>query len=132
MDISELLGTAASIVAVASLAGLGLIRGTVTNLRENLNDSRNENADLRRRLLDRDTELATAHADLDAMERMKTGKEELTRLETKLDHHHDLSMKHITKITEYVTKALELLDRVSSELEDMVDKIIEALRRNKS
>lgn len=131
MDFSELLGTAASIVAIASLAGLGLIRGTVTNLRENLKDQRDENLDLRRRLADRDAEKATLQADLAATQRMKTGRDEIVAIGEKLDMHHQLAMTGQTKILEFVQAALERLDVVSSALSTMVDKIIDALRRNK-
>lgn len=130
MDVSELLGTAATIVAVASLAGVGLIRGTVTNLRENLKDMRDENADLRRRLSERESDLLTAKGDLAAVERIKTGKFELDEINTKLDEHHDITIAMITQITKSIEKALSILDRVSSELSTMVDKIVSALKRS--
>ena len=61
MDLSALLPTALAITALSTAAGLGLMRGTVTNLREQLADCRADNATLRQT---RDE----LHATLDALQ----------------------------------------------------------------
>lgn len=47
MDLPNLLSTALAVVSIATLAGLGLLRGTVTNLREQLRDAREETSAIR-------------------------------------------------------------------------------------
>jgi uncharacterized coiled-coil protein SlyX len=70
VDIGNLLTTALSIVSIAGLAGLGLLRGTVTNLRENLKDAREEIADKDRRLAEYEKTVATQKSDLAALGRI--------------------------------------------------------------
>jgi hypothetical protein len=65
-DLGGLLSTALAIVAIATLAGLGLLRGTVTNLREQLRDEREARAADRQQKADDDIEHAQFKADTEA------------------------------------------------------------------
>lgn len=65
-DLGGLLSTALAIVAIATLAGLGLLRGTVTNLREQLKDEREARAADRQQKADDDIENAKYRADTTA------------------------------------------------------------------
>lgn len=83
-DFSGLLNTALTIVAIATLAGLGLLRGTVTNLREQLADERAARAADRQQRADderesalfktnAETRIASLESDALALQRVVTG-----------------------------------------------------------
>lgn len=83
-DLGGLLSTALAIVAIATLAGLGLLRGTVTNLREQLRDERDARAADRQQRADdevdhakfkaeTETRIAQLEADNSALQRVVTG-----------------------------------------------------------
>lgn len=85
IDVNGLLTTALSIVAIATLAGLGLLRGTVTNLRDNLKDARDEITDKDRRLLEAEKTIATQKADLEATQRLAMREDKIDALSAKFD-----------------------------------------------
>lgn len=85
IDVNSLLTTALSIISIATLAGLGLLRGTVTNLRENLKDARGDVADKDRRHLEDEAIIARQKADLDALARVVTGEAHWVAIQDKMD-----------------------------------------------
>ncbi len=66
LAIGDTLSAALAIVAIATLAGLGLLRGTVTNLREQLKDEREARTADRQQKADDDIENARYRADVEA------------------------------------------------------------------
>ena len=92
--VSGLLTTALAIVALATLAGLGLMRGTVTNLRENLGDARAEIADKDRRLTALEKSDKQHQSELEALRRVVTGEVHWVALGETLDHHHSEAKGH--------------------------------------
>ena len=76
----DMLNTALAVVAIATLAGLGLMRGTVTGLRENLKDCREEAAETRRKLEVAEAENSRLQSDLAALSRVVTGEAHITAL----------------------------------------------------
>lgn len=93
-DLGGVLTTALSIVSLATLAGLGLLRGTVINLREQLKDARDEVAALRGSRVDDQTKIAQLTADHDALTRVVTGEAHWVAIGQKLDEHHDEAKDH--------------------------------------
>lgn len=100
-DLGSMIQTALSIVAIASLAGLGLMRGTVTNLRENLKDAREEIVDKERRLTEAEAEIVklnalglAQHNDLQALGRVVTGEAHWKAIGKQLDEHHSEAKTH--------------------------------------
>lgn len=93
----DLLNTALGVVAIATLAGLGLLRGTVTNLRERLGDSREEVVDLTRKRDADQARITVLEADLAALTRVVTGEVHWVALEQKLDTHHEQAEAHWVK-----------------------------------
>lgn len=93
-DFSGMLSTALGILSIATLAGLGLMRGTVTNLRESLADARAEIADLDRRHEADEKKVTDLTNDVAALQRTVTGEVHWIALGETLDHHHDEAKKH--------------------------------------
>lgn len=88
MDIGNFLTTALAVVSIATLAGLGLMRGTVTNLREQLADTRASNAELRQERTEDAAKIATLTTDLEALARVVTGEVHWVQLGQQLEQHH--------------------------------------------
>lgn len=100
-DLGNLLSTAMGVMALASLAGVGLMRGTVTALRENLDDARKDNADVDRRLAietrEREAaqaEVAQLRVELGALGRVVTGEAHWVAIGQTLDTHHEEAQNH--------------------------------------
>lgn len=98
MDTGTILNTFLIVLAISTAAGLGLMRGVVTNLRENLKDAREEIADKDRRLDACEVKTAQLSSDLDALSRVVTGEAHWVHLEALLDEHHKAAMIGIEKI----------------------------------
>lgn len=127
MDVGSLVSTALSILSIATLAGLGLLRGTVVNLREQLKDARDEIADLERRR-ERETTERTEQAATDATQiaRLEAGIATLTSTVTgeihwvalgeQLEQHHsaaEVHWRHLAAATVRLEKALtDLVDEL--------------------
>lgn len=126
MEISSLLSTSLAILSLATLAGLGLTRGQITSLREQLSDSRAETAairisrseelaernleraeDIRTRTEDRalralerakfETDIATLTSEVTALRRVVTGEVQWSSISEMLEKHHEDSIEHWTK-----------------------------------
>lgn len=125
MQFNDFLSAALGIVSIATLAGLGFMRGTVTNLREQLADSRNQIKDLKESRIESDAKTATLQADLAALGRLKTGEEEWAKVDgrleglgqmvgnfaVKLDDHHDQAMHRLDQGAETLTEIRDELRR---------------------
>lgn len=136
MDISGLLSTALAILSVATLAGLGLTRGQITSLREQLADSRAETAAIRtsraeeqaehekerkdekhRRELDQAAHDAERHAfevkidgltsDLESLRRVVTGEVHWQTISDLLESHHQEAKAYWTRTEEREEKMLD-------------------------
>lgn len=119
-NLGHLIQTALGVFAIASLAGLGLMRTTVTNLRENLKDAREEIGDKDRRLSAAEAEIvklnarATSQAnDLNALGRVVTGEAHWVAIGQKLDEHHSEAVTHWSVDEEKLSAILAALLRES-------------------
>lgn len=94
MDLWEVLSAAAVIVSLASFAGLGLQRGVVTSLREQLGDARDQIKDLKEKNSDNQKVMAEqAHA-IATLQRTVTGEVQWTVISGILDDHHRSATEH--------------------------------------
>ena len=115
MDLGNLLSTGLAIVSIATLAGLGLLRGTVTNLREQLRDERDSNSSLRTSRDEDRKLLEQQKKDLDALARVVTGEVHWTALGHKLDEHHDEARAYWTRAEQQTDEILTELRRIRRE-----------------
>lgn len=100
-----------TVLTIASLGGLGLMRGTVVNLRENLRDARDEIADKDRRLLEAEARLTAQEARMSsqddkihaqernivAISATVTGEAHWESIGHTLNDHHAEAVKHWRK-----------------------------------
>lgn len=107
----EFLTAAAVIIALATAAGLGLQRGVVTNLREQLNDARSEITDLKTNRTETAADNARLKSDLSALQRVVTGEVHWLALNDLLDHHHKLTEEHWRVVEPVLTEIRDLLLR---------------------
>jgi hypothetical protein len=109
-DLGGLLSTALAIVSIATLAGLGLMRGTVTNLREQLRDERDARAADRAQKADdeadhlkfkaeSETRIAQLESDNAALQRVVTGEVHWVALGQRLED----AIALLTAIRNYVS-----------------------------
>lgn len=88
MDWQNVLGVAATIFALASAAGLGLMRGTLGNLRSSNEDLRNRVTDLERDRADDRAKLAEVESENKVLKAMVTGKVEWTAISNQIEDVH--------------------------------------------
>lgn len=89
-----MISVGATIVALTTLAGLGLLRGTVIGLREQLNDERGLSASLRTRREEDGAKIAQLTTDLAALSRVVTGEAHWVAIGQQLDQHHERATEH--------------------------------------
>lgn len=94
MEWSQLLSIALTVSTVGTLAGLGLLRGTVTNLREQLRDERDLSASLRQQRTEDRSKIDQLTTDLNALGRVVTGEAHWIAIGQQLDVHHDAAAEH--------------------------------------
>lgn len=97
MDLGNLLSTGLTVATVGSLAGVGLMKGTLTNLRARLDDYEKEVEEKDRRHAEDRTKLAQTVTDLSALQRIVTGEAHWVKLGQVLDEHHEQAKEHWTK-----------------------------------
>ena len=118
-DLTRLITIALGIITLATAAGLGLQRSTVTSLRERLKDNDDELTRVKGRLTERDAELKVVKTDLAALARVVTGEAHWVALADKLDAHHDEASGHWLKdeqlLGDMETILVEIRDRLPNQ-----------------
>lgn len=117
MDLGTLLSTALAVVALATAAGLGLMRGTVTNLREQLADTRASNAEMRQERAEDRAEIATLHTQLDALGKVVTGEVHWLAISDLLDEHHGEARAYWTRAEGNAAEMLSTLRAIQTALD---------------
>jgi predicted nucleic acid-binding Zn-ribbon protein len=108
-DLGAFFQTALAVLTLASLAGLGLMRGVVTGLRESLKDSRERITDLEKgRVEDRATIESQKH-EIASLRRIVTGEDQLREIADKLDSHHEEAKTHWETDEELLGMLLQVL-----------------------
>ena len=122
-DFSTLLSTALAVVTLATAGGFGLMRGRVTNLREDLRDTRETNAELRterqedRALIDQlRAEADNAREQLDALARVVTGEVHWIALGDQLCEHHAEAREYWTRSEDKAGEMLGALVKIREAL----------------
>jgi hypothetical protein len=104
MDWQNVLGVAATIFALASAAGLGLMRGTLTTLRSSNDDLRNRVSDLEKDRVEKTAELAEVRSENRTLKAMVTGRVEWTAISDQLEEHHRQSLGAWKRMDANLTK----------------------------
>lgn len=104
MDWQNVISVGATIVALTTLAGLGLLRGTVIGLREQLRDERDLSKSLRERREEDSAKIGQLSTDLAALGRVVTGEAHWIAIGHTLDEHHEHAETHWTLERELLTE----------------------------
>lgn len=101
MDFWNVVAAAAAVVAIATVAGLGLQRGVTSGLRESLAESRakieeqrGEIDDLKKDRADDRALIAQLNSDLAVLRPLVTGEIHWQAISDMLEHHHETAEKH--------------------------------------
>lgn len=92
MDWQSTFTFAGTLFVLASAIGLGLMRGTLGNLRSSNDDLRSRVADLEKNRTEDRAELAEVAAENKTLKAMLTGKVEWTAISDQLEEHHRQSL----------------------------------------
>jgi len=94
IDLPKFLETASVLMAFGAAAAVGLLRGTVGELRARLEDERGNAESQRQQIQDLKLDNATLNADLSALRRTVTGEVHWRAIEEKSDKHHEEAKAH--------------------------------------
>jgi hypothetical protein len=111
VDLGQVLSTSLTITSVGSLAGVGLMTGTLKNLRARLSDYDKEVEEKDRRNADDRAELAQVKTRLDALQRVVTGEAHWVKLGQVLDQHHEQAVQHWATDEQLLQQILDRLGR---------------------
>lgn len=117
-DLGGFVQTASAVLVIAALAGLGLMRARVVDLKERLTECREEIADQDREIAklkagraEDKAEIAKQANDIDTLRRTVTGEAHWEELTGKLDHHHAEAKSHWAAFEELLGRILQALRR---------------------
>lgn len=113
MDWALVLQVGLAVVSVGTLTGLGLLRGVVTNLREQLHDERELNASLRLRRTEDEAAIAQLQTDLNALGRVVTAEAHWIAVSEALETHHNAVTGHWEAAAAHWRDELTLLRRIA-------------------
>ena len=111
-DVSQVLSIALGVVALSSLAGYGLLRGNVQNLREQLKDEREARASLSTRFTEVQREAVDLRGKVKVLESIVTGEVHWVALGDKLDTHHKEATEYWAKAGFQATTQEHLLEEI--------------------
>lgn len=124
MNFSTLLSTALVVITLATAGGFGLMRGRVSNFREELSDTRATNAELRTQRAEDRAEIELLKAGraedkraLDALAKVVTGEVHWQALSEHLDTHHGEAKAHWTRAEANTSEMLAALRLIREALD---------------
>jgi hypothetical protein len=94
MDVQTAISIVLGVIAVSTAAGLGLLRGTVVGLREQLDDERKLSTSLRAQRTEDRALIVRLQGDLEALGRVVTGEAHWIAIGQELTEHHDAAVSH--------------------------------------
>jgi hypothetical protein len=109
VPVSEILTTALAIVSIATLAGLGFLRGTVVSLRERLDDADKDVARYKAQRVEDRALIDSQAAKIQILESVVTGEAHWRELTHLLSIHHTQAETHWQKAEETMEHLLTTL-----------------------
>lgn len=106
MTLESFLTTALAIISLTTLAGMGLMRGTVTGLRESNGDLRVRVKDVEEGRAADKIKLAELEGENRLLQAMITGRVDWVAISDLLEEHHRQSLRRWTSIDEKLDRAL--------------------------
>ena len=107
-----ILNIALAVAAITAVGGVGFLRGTVTNLRGQLQDADREISKLKEKRVEDRALIEQQAADIGALQRLKTGQDSLVRLDALLREHNQKAFEHWQReerMFNHVTKRLDAI-----------------------
>lgn len=115
-NLGDFLSIALTVVALATLAGYGLLRGNVQNLREQLKDEREARGSLQGRFDQQEKEKIDLAGKVRVLESIVTGEVHWVALGEKLDEHHEETKHFWTGAKDHQRKQEDLLVEIRDAL----------------
>lgn len=106
MDIDQLLSTALAIVSLTTLAGMGLMRGSLTGLRDSNGDLRNRVGDLEKERAEDRAKLSELEGENRLLQVMVTGKVDWGAISDLLEEHHRQALKQWRALDDKLNRML--------------------------
>lgn len=104
----DLLNTGLAVVAIATLAGLGLMRGIITNLREQLKDAREETASHRLARTEYEKKITDLESKVAVLTSTVTGEVHWVALEGKFDDNQRAVLDVLAQLRDLLTEIRDL------------------------
>lgn len=112
MDLQGFLNTALAIISLATLAGLGLMRGTVTGLRESNGDLRDRVGDLEKERAEDKTTIGELSGENKMLQSMVMGRVDWGAISDLVEEHHRQALKQWLDLNRKLDEAVQLLKRL--------------------
>lgn len=107
-----ILNIALAVAAITAVGGVGFLRGTVTNLRGQLQDADREISKLKEKQVEDRALIEQQASDIGALQRLKTGQEHLVRLDALMREHNEKAFEHWKREERMFTHVTERLDKI--------------------
>lgn len=111
MDWGQVLGAAAVLMTLLSTGYVGMQRGRIVNLREQVVDERRRVDSLKAERSDLQANIQTLSSEMAALRGVVTGEVHWNSISDLLEHHHTLAEQHWTRAEATLTRLLNKFDQ---------------------
>lgn len=111
MDLGQVLGAAAVLMTLLSTGYVGMQRGRIVNLREQVDDERRRVDSLKAERADLQANVQTLSSEMAALRGVVTGEVHWKSISDLLEHHHVLAEQHWNRAEGTLSKLMEKLER---------------------
>lgn len=111
MDWGQVPSAAAVVMTLLSTGYVGMQRGRITNLREQVDDERRRVDSLKAERADLQASVQTLSSEMAALRGVVTGEVHWNSISDLLEHHHALAEQHWSRAESTLTRLLDKLER---------------------
>lgn len=111
MDWGQVLGAAAVLMTLLSTGYVGMQRGRIVNLREQVDDERRRVDSLKAERADLQASVQTLSSEMAALRGVVTGEVHWTSINDLLEHHHQLAEQHWSRAETTLNRLLDKLEQ---------------------